>query len=69
MQRVCSYCRKVFGEKCGKCGSENVELQNGRGGARWLCLICKAAWRPGSQPQTHGVCPDCETAITSRRAA
>jgi hypothetical protein len=46
-----------------------VELQNGRGGARWLCLNCKATWRPASQPQTHGVCPKCETAITSRRAA
>jgi hypothetical protein len=67
MQRVCCFCRSVYGEKCGTCGSTRVlksldiVLVTGKHmvAERWDCPDCKATWAPGSGRMTHGICATC----------
>lgn len=62
MTRICSYCKLRFGEKCGKCGSEDtalwIEVNIGEI-ELWLCLGCGHKWVLGSDGKTHGICPRC----------
>jgi hypothetical protein len=57
MTRICMYCKKVIGEKCGKCGSLDVAWNCEW--EFWQCLVCGFRWLPGSEPATHGICKEC----------
>lgn len=57
MTRICSWCKKSMGEKCGNCGSLDV-LPLGPEGP-FKCLKCSHRWEKGSEGTTHGICIDC----------
>lgn len=64
MTRICCACKKVLGEKCGKCGAVSDPrpgavdplLQQGN---HWMCLLCGHTWKEGDEPATHGFCEEC----------
>lgn len=59
MTRICSYCTKEIGEKCGKCGYEPVTIIDGIG----TCYVCEHFWIKGTDGETHGICvPMCSEA-------
>jgi len=67
MRRVCQCCGLVYGEKCGKCGSLNVERMETV--FAWQCHDCGATWPPESQRDTHGICSDeCKAKLRARAA-
>lgn len=60
MTRVCQYCKTVFGEKCGKCGSLEVVRRRGIAGHFfWTCLDCDHRWFDGQEKVTTGICELC----------
>lgn len=62
MTRVCQFCKRPYGEKCGKCGSEAVHQAANVpsvGITLWECMDCPHSWISGEEPPTHGICPTC----------
>ncbi len=61
MRRICAYCQKSLGEKCGHCGSlEVVKLPGGwLCGWRLYCRVCRLTWKAGDDRPTHTVCESC----------
>ena len=64
MRRICCWCKKVYGERCQKCGSIRVKALNPENAPpAWECTKCKSVWLAGSQPDTHGICATCEPLV------
>ena len=62
MKRICSYCRKDIGEKCGKCGSVFVQVlaKTPAGNVElWGCRACGRSWHKDSEGVTDGICDAC----------
>jgi hypothetical protein len=67
MTILCSYCKKVNGEKCGGCGGTQlrvVAVTTDSHDAIYNCLTCGRTWIEGRDRETHGICnPPCKEAI------
>jgi hypothetical protein len=61
MTRVCGHCKKIIGEKCGRCGSLNVVRRQGLVKPFFTCLeaACEHRWFEGQEPPTTGICEAC----------
>ena len=60
MERVCGYCKKSIGEKCGGCGSTNVRTLVVIGNYReFECADCGRQWKFSDDPKTTGICDTC----------
>jgi hypothetical protein len=62
MRRKCAYCKRVIGEKCGRCGSLDVRCTFTLGEYKqWKCLApgCGETWDSASERETTGVCDRC----------
>ena len=65
MTRICSYCKKPMGWKCGECGLKSKELFRL---LNWMAktpdwgktFICPNNHIEGPEPYTHGICNECE---------
>jgi hypothetical protein len=70
MQRICGKCRNVLGEKCGKCGSNDlIGLKITDAVDQFLCP-CGNTWKTGDEPETTGLCITClAAALETMRAA
>jgi hypothetical protein len=69
MQRICCYCKKDMGEKCRKCGGQDIHVLPKHYGAAsdaviLNCRTCGHTWGKGSEPVSHGICdPPCAEAV------
>lgn len=62
MTRVCQFCQLEFGEKCGKCGSEDVHILITVPVADmefYGCMACGNSFLRGEGGKTHGICDGC----------
>jgi DNA-directed RNA polymerase subunit RPC12/RpoP len=62
MTRVCQYWQIEFGEKCGRCGSEDVHLLMAVSVADmdfYGCMACGHTFIRGEDGRTHGICEAC----------
>ena len=58
MTRICSYCKKPMGYKCGECGHDLDDL-----GLAFLyawCPRCVSYRRKDAGGTTHDICTECE---------
>lgn len=66
MTRVCCWCGKTIGEKCGQCGAEARPVPERSG--FFACARCSRVWRAGDQ-ETGGMCEACAEEQKQQRAA
>lgn len=66
MTRVCCWCGKTLGEKCGTCGAEARPVPERTG--FFQCVPCRLVWRVGER-ETGGMCEDCQEAERQKLAA
>ena len=60
MIRRCGWCKEEMGRKCGRCGSQKVNiLIPGKLIGQAYCLSCAWMWSLASEPETHGICDSC----------
>jgi RNA polymerase subunit RPABC4/transcription elongation factor Spt4 len=71
MRVICSNCTKVLGEKCAKCGKmlfsfdqTGMKIIAGLQNSPNTNIIgfhcyCGHNWKPGDDPISHGLCPEC----------
>lgn len=64
MKRICSQCKTHMGEKCGRCGSLNVQPILADFPALYTCLDCGHSWEEGTEMPTHGLCEECLVKVT-----
>ena len=59
MKRICSYCGKSIGEKCGRCGKNNPLRTLAGSPGRFKCPRCGHCWDEGTDKATHTICDEC----------
>ncbi len=71
MTRICQFCKRNYGEKCGNCGSEDVHRLVTVPAADielWGCMACGNSWVLGEDRPTHGICDACANEIKFQSA-
>jgi hypothetical protein len=66
--RVCVQCQQVFGEKCGRCGTEaapvHADAQSKANASQdFECLGCRHRFPKGEGGETGGMCEPCFDAV------